>query len=213
MKPAVEWISSPRRPSELFPSNRATKSSGSDTTSSVEPSTNSPGWRMNGSSSCTSTSSVSASCGCLTSMYGYRALWKTRKYRSTRTSTLDGWSRASSYGSIPMRPSPMSRAMVRSLRTTPRFFHQRVGERGESLQERRALGLVQRRERLLERLVPARKPGLDALGGRRLEVDERPPAVIRVLPALDEAVVFEVARQLAHGGQREADRLRDLADR
>src|SRR2546430_15525506 len=27
-KPAVEWISSPRRPSELFPSSRATRSSG-----------------------------------------------------------------------------------------------------------------------------------------------------------------------------------------
>ena len=48
------------------------------TRSSVEPSTNSPGWRMNGSSPSISRSSVSPSCGCLTSMYGYRALWNTR---------------------------------------------------------------------------------------------------------------------------------------
>ena len=35
-------------PSELrLPSSRATRSSGSATRSSVEPSTNSPGWRMN----------------------------------------------------------------------------------------------------------------------------------------------------------------------
>ena len=40
----------------------------------------------------TSTSSVSSSCSTLTSMNGYRLLWKTRKNRSTRTSTLDGWS-------------------------------------------------------------------------------------------------------------------------
>ena len=46
MNPAVEWISRPRRPSELFPSRRATRSSGSVMRSSVEPSTNSPGWRM-----------------------------------------------------------------------------------------------------------------------------------------------------------------------
>ena len=51
MKPAVEWMSSPSRPSDDFPSSRATRSSGSVTRSSVEPSTNSPGWRMNASSS------------------------------------------------------------------------------------------------------------------------------------------------------------------
>ena len=39
-------------PGELLPSSRATRSSGSVTRSSVWPSTNSPGWRMNGSSSC-----------------------------------------------------------------------------------------------------------------------------------------------------------------
>ena len=49
MKPAVEWVSRPRRPSELLPSRRAATSSGSVTSSKVEPSTNSPGCRMNGS--------------------------------------------------------------------------------------------------------------------------------------------------------------------
>ena len=62
MKPAVEWIRSPRRPRELLPSSLATRSSGSFTRSSVEPSTNSPGWRMNAVSSSISTSSVSSSC-------------------------------------------------------------------------------------------------------------------------------------------------------
>src|SRR6478752_6950601 len=146
MKPAVEWMSRPRRPNELFPSKRATRSSGSVTRSSVEPSTNSPGWRMNGSSPSISRSSVSPSWGCLTSMYGYRALWKTRNVRSTRTSTLDGWSSSASYGSIPMRPSAMSVAMVRSERTMRRFFHQCVGEGGESLQERLLFRLGERRE-------------------------------------------------------------------
>ena len=36
-------------------------------------------------------------------------------------STLEGWSSAGSYGSMPIRPSSISRAMVRSERTTPRF--------------------------------------------------------------------------------------------
>src|SRR3954449_9045497 len=63
MNPAVEWISRPSRPSELLPSSRATRSSGSVTRSSVWPSTNSPGWRMNGSSPSTSTGSVSSSIG------------------------------------------------------------------------------------------------------------------------------------------------------
>src|SRR5438132_524221 len=40
--PAVLWIRSPRRPSELLPSSRATRSSGRVTTSSVLPRTNAP---------------------------------------------------------------------------------------------------------------------------------------------------------------------------
>src|SRR3954465_3320476 len=48
-KPAGEGGGSPRRPSELLPSSRAAMSPGRVTTSSVEPSTNSPGCRTNGS--------------------------------------------------------------------------------------------------------------------------------------------------------------------
>ena len=39
----------PRRPREDFPSRRATRSAGRVTFSLVDPSTNSPGWRMSGS--------------------------------------------------------------------------------------------------------------------------------------------------------------------
>ena len=66
----TEPAETPYGSSELLPSRRATRSSGRDTRSSVEPSTNSPGCRMNARSSSISTSSVSSSCGCLTSMYG-----------------------------------------------------------------------------------------------------------------------------------------------
>ena len=51
---------------------------------------------MNGSSLDTSTSSVRPSICCRTSMYGYRALWKTRNLSSTRTSMLEGWTSPSS---------------------------------------------------------------------------------------------------------------------
>ena len=44
--------------------------SGSSTHSRVWPRTNSPGWRMNGSSSATVSSSVRSGCGARTSMYG-----------------------------------------------------------------------------------------------------------------------------------------------
>ena len=50
MKPAVECVIRPRRPSDDLPSSRAAMSSGSVTSSYVEPSTNSPGCRMNASS-------------------------------------------------------------------------------------------------------------------------------------------------------------------
>src|SRR5213080_3571428 len=133
MKPAVEWISNPRRPNELFPSSLATRSSGSRMRSRVDPRTNSPGWSTNGVSSSTSTSSVRSSCSSRTSMYGYRLLWKTRKNRSTRTSTLDGWRRESSYGSISIRPSSRSLAIVRSERTTARFYEAGPGREAERL--------------------------------------------------------------------------------
>ena len=43
MNPAVEWVSSPRRPSDDLPSSRPARSSGSEHRSSVAPRTNSPG--------------------------------------------------------------------------------------------------------------------------------------------------------------------------
>ncbi len=43
MNPAVECVSSPRRPSDDLPSSRPARSSGREHTSSVDPSTNSPG--------------------------------------------------------------------------------------------------------------------------------------------------------------------------
>ena len=49
-----------------------------------------------------STSSVRSSIGSRTSMYGRRALWKTRKRLSTRTSTLEGCTRLGSKGSKTM---------------------------------------------------------------------------------------------------------------
>ena len=45
MKPAVEWVSRPSRPSDDLPSSRPARSSGSVQSSSVEPSTNSPGMQ------------------------------------------------------------------------------------------------------------------------------------------------------------------------
>ena len=66
------------------------------TTSSVEPSTNSPGCSTNGSSPAGSTSVVRSSCCCAGSMWVYRALLNTRKNRSSRTSMLEGCTIAAS---------------------------------------------------------------------------------------------------------------------
>ncbi|CAM5430520.1 hypothetical protein STENM327S_04962 [Streptomyces tendae] len=71
MNPAVECVTSPSRPSELFPSSREARSSGSVMTY-VLASTNSPGCRMNGSSPSGSTSRVRSTCSTEGSMCGYR---------------------------------------------------------------------------------------------------------------------------------------------
>ena len=55
MNPAVECVSRPSRPSDDLPSSRPARSSGSVHRSSVDPSTNSPGCRTNGSPSFGST--------------------------------------------------------------------------------------------------------------------------------------------------------------
>src|SRR3954452_22110100 len=115
MKPAVEWVSSPSRPRELLPSSRPARSSGSVTTSRVEPRTNSPGCSTNGSSPSGSTTVVRSSCWIAGSMCVYRELLKTRKIRSSRTSTLDGCTNAGSHGSTASRPVSTSVRMSRSL--------------------------------------------------------------------------------------------------
>src|SRR6478735_5410589 len=96
MKPAVECVSRPSRPSDDLPSSRAAMSSGSVTASYVDPSTNSPGYSTNDSPAETSTSRVSSGWSAAGSMNGYLWLSNSRKYRSRRTSMLDGWSMAGS---------------------------------------------------------------------------------------------------------------------
>src|SRR5215468_1144946 len=118
-------------------------------------------------------------------MKGYRALWNTRKYRSTRTSTLDGCSSDASYGSITMRPSPMRRSMVRSERTIGGFFHQGVGERPEAFQERLLLLGRERLERPPERAVAAFQPFVHPVRCERVQVDDRPTPVVHVLAPVD----------------------------
>jgi hypothetical protein len=103
--------------------------------------------------------------------------------------------------------------MVRSLRTTARFFHQRVAEDAESLQERLALVRRERAQRPRERLVPPLEPCSHLLRRERVQVDDRAPPVILVLPAVDELVVLEVACELARGRQRQAELRGDLTDR
>jgi hypothetical protein len=118
MKPAVECVSSPSRPSELFPSRREATSSGSEMTSYVDASTNSPGCRMKASSPSGSTNRVRSGCSTAGSMWGYRWFSKTLKYRSNRTSMLDGCTIDSSYGSILTRPASISARMSLSERST-----------------------------------------------------------------------------------------------
>src|SRR3989442_2937026 len=86
--------------------------------SRVEPSTNSPGCRMNASISATSTSSVMSSSGRARSMYAWRLERKTRKKRSRRMSTLAGWTQDGSKGSMPIRPDAIAARMSRSESTT-----------------------------------------------------------------------------------------------
>ena len=79
MNPAVEWVSSPSRPSDDLPSSRPASESERVTLSNVEPRTNSPGCRTKASSPSTSTNVVRSSCWTFGSMWVYRELLKTRK--------------------------------------------------------------------------------------------------------------------------------------
>jgi hypothetical protein len=114
---------------------------------------------------------------------------------------------------MPMRPSSMSRAIVRSERTTRRFFHHRVGQGAKTLQKGVALGTVETGQRLRERTVAAVDPRLHLLLRQLVQVDERPAAVVGELPAVHEGVILEVTRELARGGQRQAELPGDLAHR
>src|SRR3954454_904661 len=118
MKPAVECVSSPSRPRLDLPSSRAATSSGSVTSSYVDASTNSPGCSTNGSSDATSTSRVSSGCSSAGSMTGYLWLSNSRKYRSIRTSMLEGCTISLSYGSRTTRPPSISARMSRSESST-----------------------------------------------------------------------------------------------
>src|SRR3954470_21653340 len=116
-KPAVAWTISPRRPMLDLPSMRATMSSGSATSSRVTPSTNSPGWMTNASSSVMAMCSVRFVGGSRRSIAAARWLWKTRNELPSRRSTLAGWTRSGSQGSMRMRPSSTRRRIVPSDRT------------------------------------------------------------------------------------------------
>jgi hypothetical protein len=102
--------------------------------------------------------------------------------------------------------------MVRSERTTVGFFHQLVGERPQSLQERLALGRVEARERVPQRLVAAVEPCFHVLLAERVQVDDRAPLVLDRLAAVHEAPLLEVASEAARGGQGDAELVRQLAD-
>src|SRR3954462_6957446 len=118
MKPAVAWTMSPRRPSEDFPSIRATTSSGSSTHSSVRPRQNSPGWITNPSSGVATTSSVSPFGGpSLRSITAARWLWNTRNVSPRRRSIEAGWTSSGFHGRITIAPSSTRRRIVPSERT------------------------------------------------------------------------------------------------
>src|SRR6266571_1134881 len=129
-KPAVLWMSRPRRPRLDLPSTLETRSSARRTRSRVDPRTNSPGWRMKRSPVATSTSSVMSSSGFARSMKACLLERNTRKKRSSRMSTDAGCTQLGSNGSRPMRPDEMAARMSRSDRTTTaKYGVARAGER------------------------------------------------------------------------------------
>ena len=83
----------------------------------------------------------------------------------------------------------------------------------EAFQKGFALGLGERGERPLERPVAAREPRPHLRRGERVQVDDRPAPVVRVLAAAHEAVILELAGELARGGQGELQLARELTDR
>src|SRR5450755_3002543 len=92
-------------------------SSGNSTHSRVRPRQNPPGWITNDSPSGTTTSSVRFSGGWRRSIAEARWLWNTRNESPTRRSTLAGWTRLESHGSIRIRPAFTRAIIVPSDRT------------------------------------------------------------------------------------------------
>jgi hypothetical protein len=103
--------------------------------------------------------------------------------------------------------------MVRSERTTVRFFHQRLCESAQTLQERLALRRAERGKRSLERPVPPRQPGTHAFRRERVQLDDGAPAVVDMLAPSHESVVLELSSQLAGGGQGQPELACDLPHR
>ena len=123
MKPAVEWVSRPSRPSDDLPSSRPARSSGSVQHSSVEPSTNSPGCRTNGSPSVACTRVVSSSLALRGSIWGVaRVVEHPEQVVQRRTSTLDGCTQGVIEGSMPSRPAAISARRSRSESSTRRAY-------------------------------------------------------------------------------------------
>ena len=102
--------------------------------------------------------------------------------------------------------------MVRSERTTVRFFHQRLGESAQTLQERLAFRRAERGERSFERAVPLRQPGAHAFRRECVQLDDGAPAIIDMLAPAHERVVLELSSQLARRGQGQPELARDLTD-
>ena len=65
---------------------------------------------------------------------------------------------------------------------------------------------------MLERQAAAREPGAHPVFGEGVQVDDGAAPVVDVLAPVHEVVRLELGRQLARGGQREAELARELAD-
>jgi hypothetical protein len=87
-----------------------------------------------------------------------------------------------------------------------------VREDAKALQKGSPLGGRERVERGVERAIAAFEPGLYALRGQRVEVDDRPAPVVDVLAAAHERPLLELTRELARSRQGEPQLARDVAD-
>ena len=65
---------------------------------------------------------------------------------------------------------------------------------------------------MLEGEAAAREPGPNLVLGEGVQVDDGAAPVVGVLAPVDEVVGLELGRELARGGEREAELARELAD-